>query len=293
MLPTNPLAPAPGKTRVIKLPDDGREAPGPLVRCTLDVTPFGWSSYSPEMASRAAAYLLRRFPPSFGQTQVLTVIQGHNYLHVEILVQNVTANLGHAIAMELHALAEMSLALCDCGCGVDLTMGSCIRDGLKKAIPLPEECKVAQTSLTRAILLMRARTGVSILECKEALIGVTAQLREQANLHAEALQAVRAHATMISAKLAAREVEIQDLSREIRQLRQESQRTPLAPKDMPEGSQTITSLPGEKSHTVLVAFMSQKGLGAHVRCTLEVTHNGLDLVQVYCPTHSISYRPVK
>lgn len=257
----------------------------PVCLVTLDVTPTGWRNYTPEMHARACAYLTRKWRDGGEDFFVQALRMGKHSLEVEVTCRKLDAGIALTVQAELAALAELAVCLCECGCGIDLAMDSCGRDAVKAAIPSAEELRmVAVGETVGAIRAMRLRTGLSVTECKDTLTGMTAHIRDLNDLHAEALKAVRGKTEKLAQQLQARTSQVEDLQHQLAQAK--GLRVPT-----PEGAQTITSKPGEKAHATLASFLSNKGLGTHTRCQLEITHHGVELIQVFCVTHSVSYRP--
>jgi hypothetical protein len=141
------------------------------VKIKIDITPAGWANYQIEDMARAAVWVIRKFAATEDVKVCDCSVSGTALEATLEVSSSVAMDSLNGIPAQLRGLAEIPLAPCACGCGVDLSVTECTRDSIEavkeKRLNPVEKDLAANGDSIGAIRQFRARTGMPLKDAAE------------------------------------------------------------------------------------------------------------------------------
>lgn len=159
------------------------------VKIKIDITPAGWANYQIEDMARAAVWVIRKFAATEDVKVCDCSVSGTALEATLEVSSSVAMDSLNGIPAQLRGLAEIPLAPCSCGCGVDLSVTECYRDSIEavkeKRLNQTEKDLAANGNSVEAIRLFRQRTGMPLKDAAD----LVAKHRQALQVAFEAAQA--------------------------------------------------------------------------------------------------------
>lgn len=141
------------------------------VKIKIDITPAGWSNYQIEDMARAAVWVIRKFAATEDMKVCDCSVSGTTLEATLEVSSSVAMDSLNGIPAQLRGLAEIPLAPCACGCGVDLSVTECYRDSIEavkeKRLSQAEKDLAANGNSVEAIRVFRQRTGMPLKDAAD------------------------------------------------------------------------------------------------------------------------------